>query len=53
LEQQYAHAITRNQQAGLLQVDEHGIRLTPQGWLLGNRVSADFMPEQVKRQEEK
>lgn len=42
LGQNYAREIERNQQAGLLQVDEHGIRLTRRGWLLGDRVFADF-----------
>jgi oxygen-independent coproporphyrinogen-3 oxidase len=43
--QQYKHAIERNKQAGLLEGDTHGIRLTRRGWLLGNRVFADFLPE--------
>lgn len=42
--QYYARAIEKNQQAGLLEADEQGIRLTRQGWLLGNRVAVDFMP---------
>lgn len=42
--QAYAREIERNRQAGLLQVDEGGIRLTRRGWLLGNRVFADFLP---------
>ncbi len=42
---EYAREIERNHQAGLLEIDEHGIHLTRRGWLLGNRVFADFMPE--------
>jgi oxygen-independent coproporphyrinogen-3 oxidase len=42
---EYAREIERNRQSGLLETDERGIRLTHQGWLLGNRVFADFMPE--------
>ncbi|MBN1890890.1 MAG: radical SAM family heme chaperone HemW [Thermoflexales bacterium] len=40
----YGQVIERNWQAGLLEADERGIRLTRQGWLLGNRVFADFLP---------
>jgi oxygen-independent coproporphyrinogen-3 oxidase len=44
LEHCYGQVIERNQQVGLLEADERGIRLTRRGWLLGNRVFADFMP---------
>jgi len=32
--------------AGLIEVDEVGVRLTRRGWLLGNRVFAAFLPDE-------
>lgn len=39
----YAHAIAEQQAAGLLLVDEAGMRLSARGRLLGNRVFAAFL----------
>jgi coproporphyrinogen III oxidase-like Fe-S oxidoreductase len=40
---EYAEAIAAQQALGLLAVDERGMRLTPRGRLLGNRVFAAFL----------
>ena len=40
----YGREIGELAQEGLLEVDERGIRLTPRGRLLGNRVFAAFLP---------
>jgi oxygen-independent coproporphyrinogen III oxidase len=39
----YAEALDALSDTGLLEADAQGIRLTPQGYLLGNRVFAEFM----------
>lgn len=40
----YAREIEELEREGLLEMDERGIRLTPRGRLLGNRVFAAFLP---------
>ncbi len=41
----FASALRRCTQAGLLEPTRHGVRLTPRGRLLANRVFAAFLPE--------
>ncbi len=41
----YPDELAGLQRRGLIEVNDERVRLTPQGWLLGNRVFAEFLPE--------
>ena len=44
LQDVYGETVALLRDQGLLQVDQLGVRLTPRGRLLGNRVFAAFLP---------
>ena len=46
--QVYADVIAAQQAQGLLLADAQGMRLTPRGRLLGNRVFAAFLRDEVR-----
>ncbi len=43
--QVYARELQELGEQGLIEIDPAGVRLTPRGWLLGNRVFAAFLPD--------
>ena len=41
----YPSELAALQGRGLLEVTDERVRLTPRGWLLGNQVFAEFLPD--------
>jgi len=44
MDEVYAKEMNELEKQGLIEIDDAGVRLTRRGWLLGNRVFAEFLP---------